>query len=483
MRQTLLMLGLLAFFISKAQDSVSVDTTRLPLKAILNMAISFHPIVKQADLLTEDAAANLQGARGQLDPKIALNYDLKDFKDTEYYNLLKTSLKVPTWIGLEPKVEFDRNLGDFVNDSQEIPQTFDYQQVSMGLSVPLGKGLFFDDRRNTIRQAQAFSQIATAEQTKEVNKILFTIIKDYWNWYLTYQQQLLLKQAIDLAENIFERTLIDFEFGEAAVVDTLQAKINFQKRKVDYGKALLEFQLAKLNLSRHLWSENVTPLEISDNSIPDSVSLFTIPDESELKVAIENALEDHPEINKIEGKQEQLNSDLRWRKESLKPEVDLSYSFIDAPLNPNFESNSIEFGENYKLGVDFSFPILLRKERGKLQQTKIKLQSNEYDLAQNQINVKNNIYGRYAENVTFFDLLSQYADIADNYRRLLDAEIINLQNGETDLFKLNIQQDKYLESRIAFYEAFVKLEKSKADYFHATGLPYLGLNEILNTVN
>ncbi|MEM9338901.1 MAG: TolC family protein, partial [Bacteroidota bacterium] len=403
--------------------------------------------------------------------------------EKEYYNLLNTSLKIPTWIGVEPKVEFDRNLGEFINDSNEIPDTFDFQQVSMGLSVPLGKGLFFDDRRNTIRQAQAFSQIALAEQTKEVNKILFTIIKDYWNWYLSFQKQELLRQAIDLAENIFERTLIDFEFGEAAVVDTLQAKINFQKRKVDYRKSLLEFQLARLSLSRHLWSENLVPLEINEVTIPDSLSLFDIPDESELRTAVETALENHPEINKIEGKQAQLNSDLRWRKESLKPEIDLSYSFIDAPLNPNFESTSLEFGENYKLGVDFSFPILLRKERGKLQETKIKLLTNEYELVQNQVNIKNNIYGRYAENVAFQGLLSQYQDVAENYRRLLEAEVINLQNGETDLFKLNIQQDKYLESRIAFYEAYVKLEKSKADYFHSTGVPYLGLTNFLNVAN
>ena len=461
-----------------AQDTTAVDTSYLSLSSILKMTVAYHPVVKQADLLNENAIAVLKEAKGLLDPKLGTEYDLKDFKDIEYYNILNASIKVPTWLGIDPKIEFDRNLGDFLNEENSISSSTDYRQVSVGLEVPLGKGLFFDERRNTIRQAEAFSQIAIAEQTKEVNKILFLVVKDYWNWYLTYQKQDLLRQAIDLAQNIFERTLIDYDYGEAAVVDTLQAKINYQKRKVDYGKSVLDYQLAKLNLSRHLWSENQVPLEINDLTFPDSTSLFSLPNEDELRSVIDWALENHPEINKIEGKQDQLNADLKWRKESLKPTVDLSYSLIDAPLDPEFNSSSVDFGENYKLGLDFSFPILLRKERGKLQQTKIKLLTNEYELAQQQVNVKNNIYGRYAENVTFQGLLSQYAGVASNYQRLLNAEIINLQNGETDLFKLNIQQDKFIESRIEFYEAFIKLEKSKADYIHATGIPYLGLSNL-----
>ena len=71
-------------------DSVAIDTSFLTLETVLKMSLSYHPIVKQADLLNENARATLREARGQLDPKVELDYDLKDFKETEYYNLLKT---------------------------------------------------------------------------------------------------------------------------------------------------------------------------------------------------------------------------------------------------------------------------------------------------------------------------------------------------------------------------------------------------------
>lgn len=464
-----------------SQDSLMVaDTSSLSLEQVLKMTMTFHPVVKQANLITQDAEARLRSAKGTLDPKIELGYQLKNFKDTEYYNLLNTSLKIPTWIGIDPKVEFLRNKGDNVNPQNSIPMANDYEQLAIGVEVPIGKGLFYDERRNAIQNAKAFSQIAQAEQTKSINKILLTVIKDYWNWYVSYQQLALLTQAIDLSQNLFDRTLIDFEFGEAAVVDTLQAKINLQKRTVDFRKAQANYELARLNLAKHLWNEDLIPLEIQENVVPDSVTLFQTPMESELKPAIDFAMENHPEINKLEGKRQQLDADVRWARESFKPQVDLSYSFIDAPLNPDFETSSIDFGDNYKMGVDFSFPILLRKERGKLQQTKLKIESNEYELAQNQLAIKNDVIARYTQSIAFQDLLRQYQGVSNNYEKLLNAEIINLENGETDLFKLNIQQDKFIEAQTEYYDALIKWGKSKAEYYYITGIPFLGLSEVFD---
>lgn len=477
----LILSPVLCFGQPSSGDTTQVTYSYLPLETILKMSLAYHPIISQANLIDENARATVREARGQLDPKVELDYDLKEFKEIEYYNLLNTTFKIPTWIGIDPKIEFAQRSGEFLNPENYISDVTDNQQVSVGISVPLGRGLFFDERRNMIKKAKAFSQIAEAQQVKEVNKMLLTIVKDYWNWYVYYQRMQLMDQAIDLAQNLFDRTLIDFEFGEAAVVDTLQAKINLQKRTVDFRKTKLEYEISKLNLAKHLWSENLIPLELLPSVLPDSSTLFTTPREDELKSAIDFAVINHPEMNKLTGKREQLNADLRWAKESMKPQVDLSYSLIDAPVDPDLNTNSVAFGENYKMGIDFAFPILLRKERGKLQQTKLKMQSNTFDQAQLQLSLKNDVLSAYAESVTMQALLDQYAGVSLNYQRLLNAEMINLQNGETDLFKLNIQQDKYIEAQTDYYEAFSKWEKSKASYYHTVGLPLLGLSQMFDS--
>ncbi|MBC6409003.1 MAG: TolC family protein [Ekhidna sp.] len=472
----LALLSSILFFKVDGQDTLKVqDTIVLSLAHVMNMTLSFHPVVKQAELFSRDAEANLRMARGRLDPKLEVDYDLKNFKETEYYDLLTTTFKIPTRIGLDPKIEFIRNEGTFINPQNKIPEEDNFEQLQLGVAIPLGKGLFFDERRNAIRQAESFTQIAEAERVKATNKILLTVIKDYWEWYVSYQQRMLLSQAIQLSQDLFNRTIIDYEFGEAAVVDTLQAKINLQKRTVDFRKAQADFEVAKLNLGKHLWSANLVPLEIQPNVVPGAESLFQTPSEESLKNDIQFALENHPEINKLEGKRNQLNAGLRWARESLKPQVDLSYSFINAPVNQDFKSETLDFGENYKLGLDFSFPILLRKERGKLQQTQLKVQSNEFEMADNRLTIKNNIIAIYTQSIAFEDLLGQYAGVSDNYRFLLEAEIINLQNGETDIFKLNIQQDKYIEAQNEYYDALIKWEKSKVEYNYTIGIPFLGI--------
>ncbi|MBC6400008.1 MAG: TolC family protein [Ekhidna sp.] len=472
----LALLSSILFFKVDGQDTLKVqDTIVLSLAHVMNMTLSFHPVVKQAELFSRDAEANLRMARGRLDPKLEVDYGLKNFKETEYYDLLTTTFKIPTRIGLDPKIEFIRNEGTFINPQNKIPEEDNFEQLQLGVAIPLGKGLFFDERRNAIRQAESFTQIAEAERVKATNKILLTVIKDYWEWYVSYQQRMLLSQAIQLSQDLFNRTIIDYEFGEAAVVDTLQAKINLQKRTVDFRKAQADFEVAKLNLGKHLWSANLVPLEIQPNVVPGAESLFQTPSEESLKNDIQFALENHPEINKLEGKRNQLNAGLRWARESLKPQVDLSYSFINAPVNQDFKSETLDFGENYKLGLDFSFPILLRKERGKLQQTQLKVQSNEFEMADNRLTIKNNIIAIYTQSIAFEDLLGQYAGVSDNYRFLLEAEIINLQNGETDIFKLNIQQDKYIEAQNEYYDALIKWEKSKVEYNYTIGIPFLGI--------
>ena len=66
-------------------------------------------------------------------------------------------------------------------------------------------------------------------------------------------------------------------------------------------------------------------------------------------------------------------------------------------------------------------------------------------------------------------------DMATNYRRLLDAEIINLDEGESDLFKLNIQTDKYIDSQLKFLKTSASLQKAKAELVFEAGYPFMSL--------
>ncbi|MFT7032234.1 MAG: outer membrane protein TolC [Cyclobacteriaceae bacterium] len=474
-RVGLILIILFIYLVGVAQDSSLKSVMKL--EDYISLVLSNHPVVKQARLLSESADAGLLQARGGFDPKISSSLDLKNFKDKEYYDLFNTTLKFPSQFPLEPKISFDRNEGVFINPESAIPDSNNNRQISAGLSLPIGKGLFIDERRLAVQQAKIYQNIADAEQTKMVNKILLAALKDYWAWYTAHRKILLLQQSVDIADELFDRVMLDYKFGELAVVDTIQAKITYQSRQVDYAKAIFELQNARLLLETHLWSPEETPVALQESAIPDIEANFgALPSESGLNEMMEWAKTNHPEVRKLDNKIKQLEVENKWNRESLKPQIDLSYTFIDAPISPLGDANSPSFSDNYKIGVDFSFPIFLRKERGKIQRTNIKLRSSIYEMSQIKLSVKNNILTKYAETQMSGTLSRQYEDMAANYNRLLEAELLNLETGESDLFKLNIQQDKLIAAQLKYLDNLQKFQKNKAEILFAAGLPFLNLN-------
>ena len=71
----------------------------------------YHPIAKQADLKLASGEATLLKARGGFDPKVEGSFNEKDYKNTEYYERLNATFKVPTWYGIELKANFEENSG------------------------------------------------------------------------------------------------------------------------------------------------------------------------------------------------------------------------------------------------------------------------------------------------------------------------------------------------------------------------------------
>lgn len=455
-----------------AQDSDTTMAPRLSLDEVLTLVKAYHPIVKQASLQSGFAEAEIRAAKGSLDPKIVANYDKKQFKGKEYYDVFSSALKVPLWFPIDPKVEVFRNEGEFLNEERYISESTNHWQVATGLSIPIGKGLFIDERRSVIKQANLYTDLAEAEQVKQTNKILLTIVKNYWEWYFSYQKFVLMQQSQEIAGELFRRIRLDFTFGEASAVDTVQALITLQNRNTDFEKSKLSLTKTNLALSVHLWGSNDVPIELANNTVPKYEDSFgVVPSVGAIDDLLVWASTNHPEIQKLTAKKSQLEIEERWNKESLKPELNLSYSILDAPIK--YDGFSSPDWNNYKLGVDFSIPLFLRKERGKLQKTKLYIESTNFSLSQMQQEIAAEIRSSYAELITSQILATQYKDMARNYQRLLDAEIFNIENGESDLFKLNIQQDKYLEAQRKYFDADLKYQKLKATLPYVIGLTNL----------
>ncbi|MBY0435855.1 MAG: TolC family protein [Cyclobacteriaceae bacterium] len=435
-----------------------------------------HPIVKQTRLLSETARQEVRLARGAFDPKLESQGNTKEFNDKEYYNRWIASITVPTWFPINPKLGVEQNSGAFINPENSVPVSDNFRQIFTGVSLPIGRGLFTDERRAALKQAKLFTQLAEAEQIKLINKILLDAAKDYWQWYYSYYNFILLTRNADIALEIFRRVKLDANFGEASVLDTVQAKITLQQRLVERQEAFLDFTNNGIKISNYLWDTEEGPLlldpSVAPVLVPGDQEILSTQTLEELSF---QAKQNHPELRKLTVKLDQLDVERKLAVEYLKPRLDLNYNFLNQPILPTGGFQSFQFGTNYKFGLDFSIPILLRKERAKLGQTNIKIRGTELERMQAEREIVNSVQQVYNQLVNTNIIIAQQASVVANYERILRGEILNLENGESDLFKINVQQEKLILSQTKLLKLKAEYEKMKATLYWAAGVRNLAI--------
>lgn len=452
-------------------DSLFVlpDSVRpLSVNHLYAVILKNHPTARQASLLPELARQQLRLAKGNFDPKLEADYRSKNYNDQEYYSAFTGGVKVPTRLAVTPVLGSEKNTGKYLNPELTTDPAFGHWQVYTGIEIPLGRGLLTDERRAALRQAELFKTLNEAEQVSVLNKLFLNAADVYWKWYHAYYSYILITRSVTIAKDVFDRIKTNTEYGEASVIDTIQAKITLQQRLIEQQEALLDFRNAGIAVSTFLWDSLASPVELLSNLVPVRESTMWLLTKGQLDELTVQANENHPELLKLRLKLKRLEIDRKLAVEYLKPQLNLSYYLLNQP----FSTEGIvqpSFSDNYKVGLDFSFPLFLRKERAKLAQIRLNVSATEYETLLAERNIRNQLQAIYNELVTVQQLEQQQGSMVQNYERLLQAELMNLEQGESDLFKINVQQEKLIASQLKWLKLLADIEKQKAYLYWAAG--------------
>ncbi|WP_242510082.1 TolC family protein [Hymenobacter persicinus] len=460
-----------------ATDPPAADTARVfSLQDLAELVFANHPLVKQAALLSADAQAQVLAARGGFDPKLGSGFDRKIFGGTDYYNRWANELKVPLWPGgIDLKAGYDRMVGTYVNPEYRTPLD---GLAGVGLSVPLGQGLLIDARRSTLRQARIMVQAAEADQVKQINEVWLQAVKDYWNWYYASQQAQLVQEGVALADTRFRATSRRALLGDQAPIDSVEASITVQDRQLQAQQLVVELQNARLLLSNHLWNKDAQPVELPAYAVPQRPMLVPV-DTVQFGQLQRQAAVAHPTLLKLDAKIRQLGVEERYRRELLKPKINVSGTLLSRgdfyrPEVPAY----YDFGlNNYKLGVDFAFPLFLRQERGKLQQARLKVQDATLEQQQSRRTIVNQVQAVYNSLQAYERQLTLQAQTIANQRQLLQAELQKFELGESTIFLINARESKLIELRIKQESLRASYEKARAELYYYAGTRTLGAQE------
>jgi len=458
------------FSASFAQTTADADSGKVfRLSDLQELVFYNHPVVKRAGLLSEEAKAKVTQAWGGFDPAIKSHFAGKNFNDTDYYNNWSNELKVPLWLaGADLKMGYDRFVGKYTNPETQTGTT---GLSSIGLSVPIGQGFLIDARRNTLRQARVMVDYAEAEQIKEINKVWYDAVKDYWNWFYAHQQYILLSEGTELALTRFQAVKNQTLLGDKPPIDSVEAVITYQERSLQLEKIKVELTNTRLLLSNHLWSAKAEPLELPDNTFPQNPDQQGSSGKARVDTLLSNAARAHPELLLLKSKASQLQLERAYRREMLKPKLSVSGSLLSGrqPFGAQVADSYQLQWQNYKVGVDFSFPLFLREQRGKLREIKVKQMSLNYDLQQTGREINTNILNSYNQLLAYEAQLSIQARSIDNQQILVTGELAKFELGESTLFLINSRETKLIDMRIKMAELVSGYQKAVAGLYYAAG--------------
>ncbi|GAB3541276.1 TolC family protein [Pontibacter brevis] len=464
----LLALLLLVFCMPITKAQVQDSAQVLTLRDFHRLILQHHPVASQAALLTEQARQELRMARGTLDPVVSSKVYRKEYNGKEYYSLWSNTLRIPTWFGPELIAGYDQTQGQYLNPEASTP---DRGLSYAGISVPLGQGLFIDERRAVIRQADLMQGIAEAERVKLINKLLLQATKDYWDWLLYFREMQLYQESLELADFRLRAVRTRVQEGDLAAIDTVEALVAVQDRLVMLQQAQLAYNNSRLMVATHLWGPDQVPLELQDKTIPALIGseLTSLPEDS-VQQLLEIAKLNHPDLRKLSLKGQQLEVEQRFAANKLLPKLNAEYNVLQSDFYLN--SDVLErqhMGANYKLGVSFSMPLFLREARGKLQLTKAKQQANSLEFIQTAREVENQLLAAFNEWQALEEQIRLQERMVANAEILRNGEVIRFQNGESSLFLVNSREVKLMESQLKLYALRAKYAKAKTMLYWSAG--------------
>ncbi len=434
---------LVFLLISSSVIGQQKNNKELTYNEFLGFVKKYHPMVKSANLQLNNAQANLMMARGGFDPKIEVDFDKKQFKDKTYYSILNSSFKIPTWYGIEIKAGFDNSEGVYLNPENTLPNK---GLSSLGINIPLGQGLLINQRMADLQKAKIQLQWSQAERKLQSIEVLYAASIAYFNWKLNYSQVQLYENYLKNAEDRYNGVSNLIENGDKSAIDSIESGITVRNRKLNLEDSKLKLAKSKLELSNYLWLENNVPLEIQDGITPEEKLELTIQETLETNDLLvpNTSIENHPKINALQNKIAILEVERNLKRNNLLPKIDLGYHYLSEPSY----WNSTNF-DNFKIGLNFSYPLFLRKERGGLQLAKFKIQDAQFALDLERVQLKNKIISQQIEINSLIKQRKLISALVKDYNAMLTSEERLFTFGESSLFLINTRENNLLGSQLS----------------------------------
>ena len=452
-----LLLGLHTF----AQDTI------LPPDVFMDWVAKYHPFVGQSERVRSIADAEIRQMKGFFDPVLSGSIQNKDFDQKEYYFMAGGQLSIPTRLGPSFELGYDQNRGEFLNPQNDLPEQGLWY---LGIEIPILQGLITDEERTAVRIAEAGQEVTDNEVRDQLNDLFYRAQAAYWAWASSYSVWLTRQNAELTSYERYLNTVRGYEEGFYPAIDTLEANIQWQNRRLLRQEALKTYVYAQLELSSFIWDSTGTSLVLADSIRPEPLALYSYELSSfEEGLSIDSLQTNHPKWQAFTSQIDLLRFDQRLKSQKILPKANLRYDLLQDAATLGSEGPTFDFNDHY-WSLKVELPLFLRDERFALKQSRLKVEQTDLKRSESWIKTKNYWGALRNELVVLSEQVDQYDGAVDGYLALLNAETRLFFSGESSLFVVNSRELKWLESVEKLIELRQKYRTKRALWYYYGGL-------------
>ena len=255
--------------------------------------------------------------------------------------------------------------------------------------------------------------------------------------------------------------------GDLAVIDTVEARIAFNQRLLSQENARLDLRRKALKASDYLWVDGQAVV------IQDSVEPFVAQQQFEEKLIVpSDTFDQHPQLQLLSYKRQQLLLEKRLQRNNLLPEVQFHYQWL-SETDPSSSWAIAVDPDNQTTGLKISLPLFLRKERANLKLATLAVEDVDWKTAQIRVQLQNGIQALWEQKIQLARQWAIAQNMVADYQLLFEGEKRKFEAGESSLFLVNTRESKLIEALLKSITLEVAWQKAKLRYYYAVNFPSL----------
>ncbi|MBU1062103.1 MAG: TolC family protein [Candidatus Omnitrophica bacterium] len=264
-------------------------------------------------------------------------------------------------IGLDKKLKTGTDIElDFTNKREWSDSSFvtanPYHESEIGISLtqPIAKNFFGLIDRGNVETVKWEIKNAELDSYIKIEDSMISVEKAYWKLVLSQEEFRIKKDMLKKAVRLFNQYRRKLKIGLTETGEVLASEANMHIRKNDLLMAANELKSAEELLKIRLNIKNDIKLFATDKLLDTKSDVDLI---KSLNRAFKNRRDYIYKKNEVEVE----NINLKMKRNSLYPEIDLKATFATNGLDSKYynaiEGISEDSNPKYYIGVEFSYPL------------------------------------------------------------------------------------------------------------------------------